>query len=205
MKIGSAITNLIKIIFLLLLILVIMFGGIFWFDHLGLINYRRIIKPYDKYLPSFMKRGEPAEDLLLLEKEFLNKREEIMRVQIKELELKEQELETRELALKEKETKLKEDMTNVEEEKKVLSEKLREYDNYRDNIKKQAEYFTNMPPPAAVERLSQFDDLLAIDILRQIDKTAEEAGRMSVVPYFLSLMDPEKAATIQRKMTKVGY
>ena len=205
MNIGSAITNLIKIIFLLLLILVIMLGGIYWFDHLGLINYRRIIKPYDKYLPSFMKRGEPAEDLLLLEKEFLNKREEIMRVQVKELELKEQELETRELALKEKETKLKEDMTSVEEEKKVLSEKLREYDNYKDNIKKQAEYFTNMPPPAAVERLSQLDDLLAIDILRQIDKAAEEAGRMSVVPYFLSLMDPEKAATIQRKMTKVGY
>jgi flagellar protein FlbB len=118
--------------------------------------------------------------------------------------LRRNELEERELTLKEREAKLKEDLESLEEEKKVLSEKLREYDNYRENIIIQAEYFTNMPPAAAVERLSQLDDLLAIDILRQIDKNADEEGRISVVPYYLSLMDPEKAATIQRKMTKVG-
>ncbi len=86
----------------------------------------------------------------------------------------------------------------------MLSEKLREYDNYKENIKTQAGYLINMPPPAAVERISKLDDLLAIDILRQIDKEAEEEGKVSVVPYFLSLMDPDKAATLQRKMTKVG-
>ena len=141
---------------------------------------------------------------MLLEKEFLNKREEILLVKTNELELREQELEAQQLEFKEREAKLKEDLESLEEEKKVLSEKHREYDNYRENIKIQAEYFTNMPPAAAVERLAQLDDLLAIDILRQIDKTAAEEGRISVVPYYLSLMDPEKAATLQRKMTKIG-
>jgi len=203
-NVGIAITNFIKIIFLLLLILVIFVGGIFWFDHLGLIDYKRLIGPYEKYLPSFMRRGEPVdEDSLLLEREFLKKQETMLLEKERQLELRAQELEVQELSLKESEAKLKEDAASLEEEKKVLSEKLREYDNYKDNIRKQAEYFTNMPPAAAVERLAKLDDLLAIDILRQIDATAEEAGRVSVVPYFLSLMDPEKAATLQRKMTKV--
>jgi flagellar protein FlbB len=121
-----------------------------------------------------------------------------------ELETTMSDLEQKELELNELEAKLTEEMKRLEEEKKVLSEKLSEYDNYRENIAKQAEYFTSMPPDAAVERLAKLDDLLVIDILRQIDRTAEEEGRLSVVPYFLSLMDPTKAAVIQRKMTKIG-
>ena len=206
MNVVSAVTNLIKILFLLLLILVILMGGLFWFDHLGLINYKRFIGPYERYLPSFMKRGvSAADEPLLLEKEFLGKKEEMLLQKERELELRNQELDAWELSLKENESKLKEEASSLEDEKKVLSEKLREYDNYRENIRRQAEYFTSMPPAAAVERLAKLDDLLAIDILRQIDTSASEAGRLSIVPYFLSLMDPERAATLQRKMTKVGY
>ena len=106
--------------------------------------------------------------------------------------------------MQELEAKLAEEASRLEEEKKVLSDERREYDNYKENIRTQAGYLTNMPPAAAVERIAKLDDLLAIDILREIDATAEEEGRISVVPFFLSLMDPDKAATLQRKMTKVG-
>jgi flagellar protein FlbB len=205
MNVGTMIGNLLKILFLLLLILVILAGGIYWFDHLGLIDYKSLTGPYMRYLPSFLSRGESAEeDPLLLEKEMLNKKEEILEEKMRAIEQKGQELEARELAIQESEIKLEEDLVSLEEEKKLLSEKLREYDNYRENIRKQADYFTAMPPQAAVERLAKLDDLLAIDILRQIDSEAVEEGRMSMVPYYLSLMDPEKAATLQRKMTKVG-
>jgi len=205
MNVGTMIGNLLKALFLLILIVVILAGGIYWFDHLGLIDYKSFARPYMKYLPSFLNRGESTkEDPLLLEKEFVNKKEEILEEKMRALEQREQQLEARELSLQESETKLKEDLMSLEEEKKLLSEKLSEYDNYRENIRKQAGYFTGMPPQAAVERLAQLDDLLAIDILRQIDSEAVEEGRMSVVPYYLSLMDPEKAATLQRKMTKVG-
>jgi len=204
-NVGSAITNLVKILFLLLLILVILIGGLFWFDHLGLVNYKRLIGPYERYLPSFMKRGESAaEEPLLLEKELLGKKEQMLLEMERELAQRTQDLQAWELSLKENEAKLREEAASLEEEKKVLSEKLREYDNYRENIRRQAQYFTSMPPQAAVERLSKLDDLLAIDILRQIDTSAAEAGRVSIVPYFLSLMEPEKAAALQRKMTKVG-
>jgi flagellar protein FlbB len=204
-NVSSAFTNFIKIVFLLLLILVVTLGGVFWFDHLGLINYKKLIRPYERFLPSFMRRGESAaEDPLLMERAFIEKREDMLSERERALNLSLQELEARELALKENEAKLREESASIEEEKKVLSEKRREYDNYRENIQRQALYFTGMPPAAAVERLTRLDDLLAIDILRQIDQTAADEGRQSIVPYFLSLMDPERAATLQRKMTKIG-
>jgi len=203
-RITSAISYVLKVLFLLLLIIVIALGGIYWFDHLGLIDYKKVVGPLGKYLPAFLQRGEIMEDPQLLEKELLNKRLEALSKREKELVLKEKQLNEREQKIKQIEDKLKEESQGLEEEKKLLSEKLHEYDNYKENIKKQAEYFTNMPPKAAVERLSKMDDLLVIDILRQIDKNAEEKGSSSIVPYLLSLMDPQKAATIQRKMTKIG-
>jgi len=204
-SLASAVTNLLKILFLILLIIVIILGGIYWFDHLEIIDYKKVVGPFGKYLPAFMQRGEAsAEDPKLLETEFLLKREEVLNARASEIERQRNELQKKELELKESEARLAEEAKRLEEEKKILSEKQREYDNYKDNIKRQAQYFTSMPPEAAVERLSKLDDLLIIDILRQIDRDAEETGSLSVVPYYLSLMDPEKAAAVQRKMTKVG-
>jgi flagellar protein FlbB len=92
----------------------------------------------------------------------------------------------------------------LEEQEKVLSEEKRQYDNYKDNIGRQAVYFTSMPPRAADDRLQKLDDLLVIDVLREVDRRAEETGTVSLVPYYLSLMDEDKAASVQRKMTKIG-
>jgi flagellar protein FlbB len=204
-SVASAFANLIKVFFLVVLIIAITLGGIYWFDYLGIVDYNRLIQPVQKHLPAFMRRGEAVtDDQFLLDKEFIRKQQEMMDERERELDLARADLETRDLALKELEAKLGEEAKRLEEEKKVLSEKIGAYDNYKDNVRKQAQYFTSMPPKAAVDRLAKLDELLAIDILRQIDRTAEEQGKASIVPYFLSLMDPEKAASIQRKMTKMG-
>jgi flagellar protein FlbB len=194
-----------KVFFLLLLLIAIIMGGMYWFDHLGLINYERIIGPLSQYLPQFMQRGEAADDdPFLLEREVFNKREEVLLARQEEIDGQIKALEQKELELNETEAKLLEETKRLEEEKKVLSERILEYDNYKENIEKQAVYFISMPPKAAVERLAGLDDLLVIDILIQIDRTAEEEGRQSIVPYYLSIMDPKRASVIQRKMTKVG-
>jgi len=204
-SVASAFANLIKVFFLVVVIIAITLGGIYWFDHLGVVDYNRLIQPVQKHLPAFMRRGEAmTENQLLLDKEFIRKQQEIMDERERELALARSDLETRDLALKELEAKLGEEAKRLEEENKVLSEKRGAYDNYKDNVRRQAQYFTNMPPKEAVERLSLLDELLAIDILRQIDRNAEEQGRVSIVPFFLSRMDPAKAASIQRKMTKMG-
>ncbi len=205
MSLASAISNFFKILFLILLIIVIIMGGIYWFDRLGILDYKKVAGPMARYLPAFLQRGEVVEeDPNLLEREFLTKREQILEAKTLEVELQARELEEKELMLREREAKLGEEAKRLDEEKKVLSEKQREYDNYKDNIVRQATYFTSMPPEAAVERLSKMEDLLVIDILREIDRNAEETGAFSVVPFFLSLMDPDKASAVQRKMTKVG-
>jgi len=204
-SLASTFSTILKILFLLLFILALILGGTYWFDYLGLLDYKKVVGPFSKYFPAFMQKGEVTkEDHFLLEKELLKKKENILEAKNKELELKVDDLKKKELELKEKENRLVEEKERLEEEKKLLSEKLNEYDNYKENIKTQAKYFTNMPPKEAVERFSKLGDLLAIDILRQIDKNAEEEGKISMVPYYLSLMDPERAATIQRKMTKIG-
>ena len=58
-----------------------------------------------------------------------------------------------------------------------------------------------MRPEAAVAILLAMEDQLAIDVLRRVDEIAEEEGKNSMVPYWLSLMPADRAATIQRKMT----
>jgi len=204
-SVASAISNLLKILFLILLIIVLILGGIFWFDRLDLLDYKRVTGPLSQYLPAFMKRGEqPLEDdEFLLERAYIEKKEQRLQDVEKDLDRRGQELDDRGLLLSEQEAKLSEEAKRLEEQEKVLSEARRQYDNYKDNVRKQAEYFVSMPPKKAVERLQKLEDLLIVDILREMDRNAEETGTQSIVPYYLSLMDAERAASVQRKMTKV--
>ena len=57
MSAASTVTNLLKIIFLLILIVVILLAGVYWFDHLGLVDYNKFVGPFERYLPMFMKKG----------------------------------------------------------------------------------------------------------------------------------------------------
>ncbi len=205
MSATSAISNLLKMLFLILLIVVLILGGIFWFDRLDLLDYKRVMGPLSQYLPPFLQRGEmPLEDdEFLLERASIEKQEQRLMDIEKDLEKRERELEDQKLLLSEHEAKLSEEAKRLEEQEKVLSEAQRQYDNYKDNVRRQAEYFVSMPPQQAVERLQKLEDLLIVDILREMDRNAEEAGTRSIVPYYLSLMDAERAASVQRKMTKV--
>ena len=206
MSAASALSNLLKILFLLLLILVIIFGGLFWFDRLiPEFDMKRFTGPLSQYLPGFLQRGEvTGEEPLLLEQEMLGKERQVLEAESRSLEMLRGELDERANLLNEREAKLSEEAKRLSEQEKVLSEEKGQYDNYSSNVEKQAEYFVSMPPRKAVERLQAMDDLLVIDILRAIDRRAVETGTQSIVPYFLSLMEPpEKAAAIQRKMTKI--
>jgi flagellar protein FlbB len=44
------------------------------------------------------------------------------------------------------------------------------------------------------------DDQDVIDVLRKTEELARAEGSSSIVPYWLSLMDPQRAAELQRKM-----
>jgi len=97
-----------------------------------------------------------------------------------------QELEERQKALDERENSLKAKATDAE--------------NKDRNIEENARILNGMPPERAVGIMSAMDDQDVIDVLRKTEELARAAGSTSLVPYWLSLMDPKRAAELQRKM-----
>ena len=56
-----------------------------------------------------------------------------------------------------------------------------------------------MPPETAVKSLEKMADYDVIEILKSADRIAEERNQGSMSSYWLSLMEPEKVAAINRK------
>jgi flagellar protein FlbB len=67
-------------------------------------------------------------------------------------------------------------------------------------VERNAINLTNMPPERAVGILAAMDDQDVIDVFRKTDELAEAGGGASIVPYWMSLMDPQRAAELSRKM-----
>jgi flagellar protein FlbB len=95
----------------------------------------------------------------------------------------------------------------IEEQKKALEEMensiragLADAENKDRNVEQNARYLTGMPPQNAVGILAALDDQDAIDVLRKTEEIARAEGTASVVSYWLSLMEPARAAELQRKM-----
>jgi flagellar protein FlbB len=57
-----------------------------------------------------------------------------------------------------------------------------------------------MPPERAVGIIAAMDDQLVIDVFRKTEEIAQAEGTTSIVSYWMSLMPPDRAAELQRKM-----
>jgi flagellar protein FlbB len=188
---------------LIVLILILAAGGLIWFDYLGLIQVKERFAPVYELVG--LQAAEPVEqpdDELLLERQRLQKQQ-------KALSIREEELDEREKSIERKEEEVQQKLETLEEREKALAEKeksfnerVNQYENKRANLRQSAEYFTGMPPEKAVDRLLEMEDQEVIEILRTAERMAQEAGEDSVVSYWLSLMPPERAARLSRKMIK---
>ena len=89
---------------------------------------------------------------------------------------------------------------SLEEREKTFNNEKKKYDDKEVNIVQIAANLEGMQPVNAVEILQKMDDQLVIDVLRKVEERAQANNTSSLVAYWLSLMDPERAATIQRKM-----
>ena len=192
-----------RIMVLFLLVLALLFGGLIWFDFLGIMNARDAMAPI---LSIFNARTrtqvEDLQNIELLEDQRAEK-------QFEALVLRSEELDQREEAIIQKEAEIEQIVESLEELEKVLeereksfNEKVNQYENKNANLEQTAKYLVGMPPASAVEILSRMEDQDIIDLLRVTERLAQAAGEDSIVSYWLSLMDPERAATLQRKMVK---
>ena len=194
-----------RVIVLLLLIIVLAAGGLVWFDYLNVIDAKTILAPVYKYLPflSGPGRSKPkiSPDIPI------NLDAERLAVRLEALDLQNLELNSMRAALTRRSGEIEQMAQELEERQKALEDlenslKAQQLDaeNKDRNVEQQARYLTGMPPERAVGILNRMADQDAIDILRKTEDIAKADGTSSVVAYWLSLMDPQRAAELQRKM-----
>ncbi len=190
-----------RIIVLILTLLALVLGGFLWFDFLGLIDAKDTLAPILSLVGVRTRtRIEEPEAPDLLDQERLDAQWEALGLREEELDNWNEELDLHEAELRQMMDTIREREQALEEQEKSFNDRLKQYENKNANLRTVSQYLVNMPPQNAVDRLAEMDDQEIIDILRTTDTIAAEAGENSVTSFWLQLMPPDRAATIQRKM-----
>lgn len=194
-----------KTVVLLILVIILILGGLLWFDYLGVIHAKKMFAPFYQMIgkePQTSVTEISNADLLKadLDEERLAKRLEELSIRSEELDKRELDI----LALEQENTQIAQELEerriSQEEREKTFNNIQKMYDDRNVNIRKNAENLNGMAPANAVAILNEMDDQDIIDTLRMVDQIASEEGTSSMVSYWLSLMPAERVAELQRKM-----
>lgn len=191
-----------KVIVLLLLIIALAGGGLIWFDYLNVIDAKTLLSPFYRFIG---KDGRSqgiaqADEVLSLDAERLAVRLEALELRELELEKQEQDLHGRRGEIEQMAQELEERQKALDEREKSFNDIVQAAENKGRNVEQSARYLTGMPPQNAVGIMAQMDDQNIIDVLRKTEEIAQAEGTASIVSFWLSLMDPIRAAELQRKM-----
>ncbi len=195
---ASLKVNVVKIIFLSILVLALLLGVLVWFNILGFIrldNFRDYVL-FGKKQPieTLVQSGDPLLDLRNANNQnTIQQNLDELTQKEAELVLRQQELDALSLELDQKQA----DLSSKEE---MLLNKEQKYNDKELNLRQNAKYLEGMQPQKAVDILNDLDDLEAVDVLRTAETLAQEEGRASLVAFWLSLMDSARAARIQSIM-----
>ena len=194
-----------RTIALLLLIAIMTVGGIIWFDFLNVIDAKTTLAPFYKYIPFIP--GEGRTQPVIGEDDLINLDAERLAIRLEQLELRNMEMDTQKKDLDAQYGEIERMANELEERQKELDDREKTVkadaafaDDKSRNVEQTARYLTGMPPQNAVNILARYDDQDAIDVLRKTEEIARAEGTASVVAYWFSLMEPERAAELQRKM-----
>ena len=123
----------------------------------------------------------------LIEKEEFGKEKEKLLERIEDLDKREALLAEKEKEIGSEKDKLEQIRKGLELEQKKLEDDRKKDSGYRKNVTVLANKMSNMPPEESVKIMSNWDDPLIIDVLRQMDADSEAAGRMSITSYLMTL------------------
>jgi len=192
-----------RIILLLFLIFILAAGGIIWFDYLNVIDAKTFLSPFYRLI-GLEGRTQPD----VPDNTILNLNDERYAILLEALELQKMELQRMDIDIQIRQgeilqmaQELEEQKKALEDQEKALNAQLSDADIRNRNVEQNARNLVGMPPERAVGILAAMDDQLIIDVLRKTDEIAQAEGSASIVPYWLSLLPPERAAEISRKMT----
>ena len=189
---------------LLIIILILVIGGLLWFDHLGVVHIKSVFAPVYKVLkkdPQTSRTATQSKPLVAnLDEDRLNKQREALDIYKEELDKREADIEIAEKQNEEVSLELSERQKNQEEREKTFNLTVQKYDDKNINVEQIAKNLNGMRPEAAVNILVAMDDQTVIDVLRKVEELAAADGSSSMGSYWLSLMPSDRAAEIQRKM-----
>jgi flagellar protein FlbB len=195
-----------RIVVLLFLIIALAGGGILWFDYLNVIDAKTVLAPIYRYLPFVSGEGrtqppETSDDAFLsLDDERFAVRLEALDLRNAELEKQEQDIRNRRSEIEQMAQELEDRQKALEEQEKSFNATLSEADIKSRNVEQNARYLTGMPPERAVGIIAAMNDQDVIDVFRKTEEIAQAEGTTSIVSYWMSLLDPARAAELQRKM-----
>ena len=194
-----------KSILLLLLVIVLAAGGIFWFDYLNVIEAKSLLAPVYKFIPFAPGEGRTqpragADEILNLDAERLAIRLEAIELQRMEMTVIQRDLDTRRNEIAQMDQELEARQVALDSREDSLRMQGLDADNKDRNVEQNARYLVGMPPQNAVNIIAGLDDQFAIDVIRKTEEIAQAEGTVSIVAFWFSLMDPARAAELQRKM-----
>ena len=195
-----------KTLALLVLVIILILGGMLWFDYLGVINAKKLFAPVYGLLGMQVQTSvsNAAADPSLaanLDEDRLAKRLEALNIYAEELTKREQDIAAKEAENTQIAQKLEETRLALEEREKTFNNEVKKYDDRNVNIVQNAKNLNSMRPADAVEILNAMEDQDVIDTLRKVEELAAAEGKASQVSNWLSMMPPDRVATLQRKMT----
>lgn len=191
-----------KVLYLIILIIFIVIVGVFWLDYIGLFNINKVIRSYTKSEPASVLDATDDEPSLIEREEF-EKQKNKVRERIEELDKREAKIEQTEKELDKEKEKLQEVRKGLELEKVKIENEKKMYSGYKKNVVDLAKKITSIRPEEAKDIILNWEDPLIIDVLRQIDADAAEAGKMSITSYLISLMPRDRASRIMYLMTQL--
>ncbi len=191
-----------KIIYLIILIVFVTVVGFFWLDYIGLMDMGRIIRSYSQgEAPSVV--GAADDEPSLIEREEFEKEKEKLRERIEELDKREAKIEQAEKEQDKEKEKLLDIRKGLELEKERIEKEKKMYSGYKKNVADLARKIVSIPPKGAIDIMLNWEDPLIIDVLRQIDADAADAGKMSISSYLIQNMPADRASRITYLMTQL--
>jgi len=186
-----------RILFLLLINLGLVILSIYFLDMLEILDYRQIFSQIPLLKESFAVK---MENPFLLEKLELDKKWLLLEEKQRNLEDARREMEKTMLMITQQQEALAQEKENIQNMIAQFDLQKQNQATYEKRVEEIAIQVESMPPQSAVKILEKQEDEMLIDVLRMMEKRAQAAGKRSLVPFLLSLMDPDQAARIQRKM-----
>jgi len=187
-----------RFVLFLLLLIVVFSGGIFYaLDATGIVRASDIL-PF--LAPKNPLRIEDKDYPTEVEKVEFQKWEQKLVEREEILARREAEIKSKESGSEEAKRELEEMRKALRAEKEKFAVAQKEWEDRQKKVKDLAEKVRNMPPQKAQEMMQSWRDFDIIDVMRQMDKDAETEGTASIVPYLLTLFQPDRRAEITRKM-----